>query len=103
MAQLTDFEIELRDKLINQLNLFDYDKDQITRETLFFGEEGLGLDSIDALEIDYMVEKEYKIKILQSERNESTFANFGTFSDFIKNNINRDVDTIGSGAGNNQQ
>lgn len=86
---MTDFEIEVRDKLINQLNLFDLDKDSITRDTLFFG-EGFGLDSIDALEIDYMVEKEYGIKILASERSESTFANFGTFVDFVQKNLNRD-------------
>lgn len=94
---LTKFEIELRDKLIQQLNLHDIDPATITRDTLFFGEEGLGLDSIDALEIDYMVEKEYNIKILQSERNEATFANFGAFSDFIQKNINRDEEAIKSG------
>ncbi len=88
---MTDFEIQLRDKLIKQLNLHDIDPNIITRETLFFGEQGLGLDSIDALEIDYMVEKEYNIKILASERNESTFANFGAFSDFIQKNLNRDM------------
>ena len=88
-GNLNDFETELRDKLIKQLNLHDIDPNSVTRDTLFFG-EGLGLDSIDALEIDYMVEKEYNIKILQSERNESTFANFGKFADFIKKNINRD-------------
>lgn len=91
---MTDFENELRDKLIKQLNLHDIDPSTITRDTLFFGDQGLGLDSIDALEIDYMVEKEYGIKILASERNESTFANFGTFSDFIIKNQNRDKDSI---------
>ncbi|MBP7552313.1 MAG: acyl carrier protein [Spirochaetes bacterium] len=87
---MTDFEIEVREKLINQLKLFDLDKDSITRDSLFFSPEGLGLDSIDALEIDYMVEKEYGIKILASERSETTFANFGAFCDFIKKNVNRD-------------
>jgi acyl carrier protein len=90
---MNDFENELRDKLIKQLNLFDIDVNTINREIRFFG-EGLGLDSIDALEIDYMVEREYGIKILQSERSESTFANFGTFADFVKNNINRDIESI---------
>lgn len=90
--KLTDFEIELRDKLLKQLNLHDIDPKTITRETTFFGPQStLGLDSIDALEIDYMVEKEYNIKILTSERSEATFANFGTFADFIKKNINRDL------------
>lgn len=87
---MSEFEIQLRDKLINQLNLFDIDPNTITRETLLFGENGLGLDSINALEIDYMVEKEYSIKILASERNESTFANFGAFADFIQKNLERD-------------
>jgi acyl carrier protein len=86
---MTDFEIELRDKLIKHLNLHDIDPATITRDTLFF-KEGLGLDSIDALEIDYLVEKEYGIKILTSERNESTFANFGIFADFVQKNIGRD-------------
>ena len=36
-----------------------------------------------------MVEKEFGIKILQSERSEVTFANFGTFADFVKKNINK--------------
>ena len=89
---MSDFEIQLRDKLINQLNLHDIDPNSITRDTLFFGdaENSLGLDSIDALEIDYLVEKDYSIKILQSERSEATFANFGTFADFVKKNTGRD-------------
>lgn len=99
MSALNDFEIELRDKLIEQLNLYDIDKETITRDTYLFGEEGLGLDSIDALEIDYMAEKEYGIKILTSERSEATFANFGTFSDFIKNNVNRDLEEINKAKG----
>jgi acyl carrier protein len=91
---MSDFEIQLRDKLINQLNLHDIDPNSINRDTLFFGDTDntLGLDSIDALEIDYMVEKEYGIKILQSERSEATFANFGTFADFVNKNIGRDKD-----------
>ena len=93
---MTDFEIEFRDKLINELKLFDIDKETITRDTLFFG-EGLGLDSIDALEIDYLVEKEYGIRILTSERSESTFANFGALSDFIQKNRDRDIEAIKQG------
>lgn len=96
---MTDFEIELRDRLIKQLNLFDMDPDSITRETMFFGEgdDSMGLDSIDALEIDYMVERDYKIKILTSERSEATFANFGTFADFVEKNQNRDKEAIENG------
>lgn len=93
---MTDFQIELREKLIEQLNLFDIDKESIKEDTLLFG-EGLGLDSIDALEIDYMVERDYKIKILASERSEATFANFGTFANFVEKNVGRDKEAIENG------
>jgi acyl carrier protein len=87
---MTDFEIKFRDMLIDQLGLEDMDPEIITRDTYLFG-EGLELDSVDAIEIEVMVKKEYGINILASERNSSTFGTFGTLCDFIQKNLNRDV------------
>jgi acyl carrier protein len=87
---MTNFEIKLRDMLIDQLDLEDIDPEIITLDTYLFG-EGLELDSVDAIEIEVMVKKEYGIDILASERTSSTFGTFGTLCDFIQNNINRDV------------
>jgi acyl carrier protein len=87
---MTDFEIELRDKIIERLALEDVDLDSLTSETAFFG-SGLELDSIDALEIEAMVAEEYGITIHPSERNASTFASFGALAQFILDNKNRDA------------
>lgn len=86
---MTPFEVELRGKLIEQLNL-EIDAEEIGSDTYLFG-QGLELDSIDAIEIEVMVKAEYGIDILQSERNQSTFGTLGTLAAFIEKNRNRDV------------
>jgi acyl carrier protein len=87
---MTPFEIELRDKLIEQLGLEDVEPETFTSDIYLFG-EGLELDSVDAIEIEVMVKKEYGIDILTSERTESTFGTFGNLCHFIQKNRNRDV------------
>ncbi|MCP4599030.1 MAG: acyl carrier protein [Proteobacteria bacterium] len=87
---MTNFELELMNKLIAQLGLEEIVPETITRDTLLFG-EGLELDSIDAIEIEIMVKAEFGIEILPSERNRSTFGTFGNLSDFIESNLNRDI------------
>lgn len=86
---MTAFEIELRDKLIQQLGL-EISPEDIESETYLFG-QGLELDSIDAIEIEVMVKAEYGIDILASERNQSTFGTLGTLAAFIEKNLNRDA------------
>ena len=86
---MTAFEIELRDKLIQQLGL-EISPLEIESETYLFG-QGLELDSIDAIEIEVMVKAEYGIDILASERNQSTFGSLGTLAAFIEKNLNRDA------------
>jgi len=57
---------QLKLQIIEALNLEDMNIDDIdTDAPLFF--EGLGLDSIDALELNVLMEKEYGIKITTSE------------------------------------
>ena len=87
---MTEFEVELRDKILDRLGLDTVDPESVTSETAFFG-EGLELDSIDALEIEAMVAEDYGITILPSERTASTFASFGTLANFIQENMHRDT------------
>ena len=53
---------KLKVELIEQLNLEDMEPAEIDAEAPLFG-DGIGLDSIDALEIIVLLEKEYDIKI----------------------------------------
>ena len=54
---------ELKNKVIEALNLEDLTAVDIEDDAPLFGNEGLGLDSIDALELIVMLEKSYGIKI----------------------------------------
>ena len=78
-------ERELRDevkgKLIEELNLEDIDD-----EAPLFGDEGLGLDSIDALEIILILEREYGIKIENPGKGKEIFYSVRTLADYITAN-----------------
>jgi acyl carrier protein len=86
---MTELEIELRDKLIARLDLKDLDPSQITSESRLFGAD-MGLDSIDALELEVMIQEHWGIQIKASERNRSTFGTLGDLARFIQANLGRD-------------
>lgn len=56
---------ELKEHLIKELNLEEITPDEIDAEAPLFG-EGLGLDSIDALEVILILEKYYGVKLANS-------------------------------------
>ena len=55
-------KLELKEKIIEQLNLEDVSIEEIGDDDPLFG-DGLGLDSIDALELIVMLDKDYGIKL----------------------------------------
>lgn len=79
----TESRIEdLKVKLIAALDLEDVKPADIDPEAPLFG-EGLGLDSIDALELVVMLEKEYGISVKDMEVTKKAFASVRTLADFI--------------------
>jgi len=76
---------ELKVQIIEQLNLEDMEPEDIDPEESLFG-EGLGLDSIDALELIVLLEKEYGIKIQNPKDGQKIFFSIKTMAEFIKEN-----------------
>ncbi len=76
---------EIKELIISSLELEDITADEIGDEETLFG-EGLGLDSIDALELGVALQKKYGVKI-DSQKNDLTdhFANVKALADFIHN------------------
>jgi acyl carrier protein len=93
---LTEFEKELLGKIVDHLHLEEVDVDTFTADTMLFG-QGLELDSIDAIELEIMIEKSYGISILTSERTKSTFGTLGGLAAFIEHNRDRDKRKTGGG------
>ncbi len=76
---------KLKVQIIEQLNLEDMEPEDIDPEESLFG-EGLGLDSIDALELIVLLEKEYGIKIQNPKDGQKIFFSIKTMAEFIQKN-----------------
>ena len=74
---------ELKSKIIDSLKLQDITPAQIGDDDPLFG-DGLGLDSIDALELVVMLEKNYGIVIKDIEEGRPAFRSVRTLANFIK-------------------
>ena len=82
----TDELIEkLKGEIIEQLNLEDVSKDEIKADDELFG-GGLGLDSIDALELIVLLERSYGIKIEDPKKGRDIFKSLRTMAEFIEKN-----------------
>ena len=77
---------ELKGLLIEGLHLEDVEADEIDSEAPLFG-EGLGLDSIDALEIAVILDRKYGVRIVSGDdRNPTIFASLAALAEFVDEN-----------------
>lgn len=77
---------ELKTLLIEGLLLEDVTPETIDPDEPLFG-EGLGLDSIDALEIAVLLDRQYGVKITSEDnRNQEIFASLNSLAAFISAN-----------------
>lgn len=76
---------ELKQQIIEQLNLEDIEPADIANDEPLFG-DGLGLDSIDALELIVLLEKYHGIKLTDPEQGKAVFHSVNTIAEYIQNN-----------------
>jgi acyl carrier protein len=86
---MDDLESEIKKMLVEALKLEDLSPDEIASDEPLFGEgqggKGLGLDSIDALEIGVALRKRYGIKIDSvTDDVKAHFANVRGLAAFIR-------------------
>lgn len=83
---MTPQEAEIAQMIIDAVNLEDVTLDDIDPNEPIFN-DGLGLDSIDALEISLEIQKRYGIKIKSGDKNVSqVFASVASLSEFVEAN-----------------
>jgi acyl carrier protein len=76
---------EVQALIIKSLNLQEITPDSFDENTTLFG-EGLGLDSIDALELIVMLDRNYGIKIQDPKEARKIFVNVRTIAEYIQKN-----------------
>ncbi|CAL66634.1 phosphopantetheine-binding protein [Christiangramia forsetii] len=82
---MSDLHTELKKSIIEQLNLEDMEVSDIESDEHLFG-DGLGLDSIDALELIVLLEKDYGIKLNDPNKGKEIFSSVNTMASFIEKN-----------------
>lgn len=76
---------ELKEKIIAVLNLEDISVEDINDDDVLFG-DGLGLDSIDALELIVLLDKDYGIKLTDPKEGKTIFQSITTMASYIEAN-----------------
>ena len=82
---MEELELEPKQEIIKVLNLEDMTPDDIETDAPLFG-EGLGLDSIDVLEIIVLLEKKYGIKLANPAEGKGIFKSIATIADYVSKN-----------------
>lgn len=81
---------DLKKQIIAQLNLQDVKPEDISDDQPLFV-EGLGLDSIDALELIVLLQQNYKIKLSNAEDGPKVFRSVRTLAEYITAHQNQTV------------
>lgn len=74
----------LKEQIIDTLNLEGLTPDDIDQSAPLFGDDGLGLDSIDALELIVLMEKNYGIKLSDPNQGKEIFKSIETMAAYIE-------------------
>lgn len=77
--------LELKNELIKVLNLEGVKPEDIGDDSELFG-EGLGLDSIDALELIVLLEKNYGIRLKDPAQGKEIFKSVRTMAEYVQAN-----------------
>ena len=86
MSKQSPQELEIAQLLIETLNLEDLGPDDITPDAALFGQtdDGLGLDSIDALEIAQALAQTYQVQLrADDENNKAIFRSLRSLTEYV--------------------
>lgn len=79
---MEELMLELKNEIIKVLNLEGVKPEDINNDDELFG-KGLGLDSIDALELIVMLEKNYGIKLTDPAQGKEIFKSIRVMAEYV--------------------
>lgn len=83
MGKMTDFELDVARLIVSALELEDVTAEEIDPEARLF-REGLGLDSIDALELSLAISRQYGVQLKSdNERDREAFRSLRALAAYI--------------------
>ncbi|WP_075321018.1 phosphopantetheine-binding protein [Histophilus somni] len=80
-----ELELQLKQLIIDSLALEDIGVEDIDTDAPLFGDDGLGLDSVDALELGLAVQKTFGLQLDSEQQNlRNHFESVATLASFIQ-------------------
>lgn len=86
MLDMENLIDELKLKVIDALNLDGMTPEDIDDNAPLFGDEGLGLDSIDVLELIVLLEKNYGIRLASPAQGKEVFQSVAVMAAYVEKN-----------------
>jgi acyl carrier protein len=84
-----DLRSEIKSLLVAELNLVGRDPTTIADDAALFGEGGLGLDSLDALQIAMLVEERFGVRVPDGDEARMVFRSVSTLAEFVEERRDR--------------
>lgn len=85
---LDELKQELKELLVENLSLEDITPEEIGDDTPLFG-EGIGLDSLDGVEIVVMLQRQYGLDVKDMQKGREIFQSINTLAYYVKNNCKK--------------
>ena len=79
-----DFKEKLVSTIITELQLEDVEVSDVNFDEPLFGDEGLGLDSLDAVELVVIIKKYYGVQIANMAKGQEVFESINSLTVFIE-------------------
>ncbi len=87
---MQDLKRRLKEIIVKELRLPDIKPEEIDDEAPLFG-EGIGLDSLDAVELVVLVQKQFGVQIADMDEGREAFKSVKTLADFIQQRMAADT------------
>ena len=81
-----DIKEKLKQVIIEDLALEGISPEDIKENSPIFGQDGLGLDSLDAVELVVVLQKRFGVQIKDMAKGREVFQSFNTLAEFIREN-----------------
>ncbi len=79
----SNLTLQIKTLLVSELNLSGKDPNGIQDDAPLFGEGGLGLDSLDALQIAMLVEEKFGVRVPEGDEARPIFRSVSSLAEFI--------------------
>jgi acyl carrier protein len=86
---LDELKKELKERLVESLALENVTAADIGDDTSLFGDAGLGLDSLDGVELVVMLQRHYGLDVKELQKGKEIFQSINTLAAYINQNATK--------------